>query len=150
CIDQQNKVSFLPISFDRASFGNAFQVTDARIDIGNDGKLALIVTAMATAGQGPLYQRVYRANADGSNLTLIAKLDSSRTSGMEDITVGPDDDIYVLTAQKSNEVIYRIDQNNKVSKFIAIATGRDPKSIDMDCYGNLWFCTTVGIFRAQH
>jgi streptogramin lyase len=105
---------------------------------------------MATAGQGPLYQRVYRANADGSNLTLIAKLDSSRTSGMEDITVGPDDDIYVLTAQMSNEVIYRIDQNNKVSKFIAIATGRDPKSIDMDCYGNLWFCTTVGIFRAQH
>ena len=150
CFDELGNVSFLPISFNRASFGNAFQVADARIDVGSNGKLALIVTAVATPGQGPLYQRVYRANPDGSDLALIANLDCVRTSGMEDITVGPDNDIYVFTLQKNTEIVYRIDQNNKVFKFIVIATGRDPKSIDMDFLGNLWICTTVGIFRAQH
>jgi streptogramin lyase len=80
-------------------------------------------------------------------LTQIANLDSERIAGMVDIAVGTDNAVYVLTCQIGSETIYRIDQSNTVSEFLSIRTGRDPKSIDVDSNGNLWFCTTVGVFR---
>jgi len=149
-VDEAGEVTFLPITFNRTSFGASYKVGDARIDVGDDGRLALIVTAKGSKGQGPYYQRVYRADADGTNLVQIANLDSGRTGGMVDIAVGPENDVFVLTIQVGSEVIYRIDQNNTVSEFIVMGTGRDPKSIDVDPAGNVWFCTTVGVFRAAH
>ena len=52
CFDENNDVKFLPISFNRASFGNASQVTGARMDIGPDGKLVIFVTAIGVGGKG--------------------------------------------------------------------------------------------------
>ena len=69
---------------------------------------------------------------------------------MVDVAVGPDNNIYAMTAQFSSGIVYRINSSNKASKFLAYENGRDPKSIDVDSGGNLWICTTVGIFRAQH
>ena len=147
-VDATGMISSLPITFNRTSFGAAYKVWDSRIDVGDDGRVALIVTAAGSQGQGPYYQRVYRADADGKNLTKVANLDSSRPYGMVDIAIGSDNDIYVLTCQEDSEVIYRLDKNNTLSEFIIIGTGRDPKSIDVDPAGNLWFCTAVGVFRA--
>ena len=115
--------------------------------MGNNGQLAFIVTARGSPGRGPFYQRVYRANADGTGLIQVASMDCNRTGGMVDIAVGPDDDLFVLALQDDSEQIYHIDRNNTVSEFLIISTGRDPKSIDVDPEGNVWFCTTVGVFR---
>ena len=150
CFDENNDVKFLPISFNRASFGNACQVAGARIDIGPDGKLIIFVTAIGVRGQGPFYQRVYRANPDGTDLTLIANFDSKCPDGMVDVAVGPDNNIYAMTAQFTSGIVYRINTSNKASKFLVYENGRDPKSIDVDPAGNLWIGTTVGIFRTQH
>lgn len=149
-IDEAGKATSLPITFNRTSFGAAYKVWDSRIDVGGDGRLALIVTAAGSQGQGPYYQRVYRADADGKNLTEVANLDSSRPYGMVDISIGPGGEIFVLTVQEDAEIIYRISQDNNVSEFIVMGTGRDPKSLDVDPVGNIWFCTTVGIFCAVH
>lgn len=152
-VDDTGEVNFLPIIFDRASFGNVYRVSDARIDVGDNGRLALIVTAEGSKGHGPYYQRVYRADADGTNLTQIATLDSNRIAGMVDIAVGPNNDVFVLTCQKNqrfSEVFYRINSENEVTKFLEMGAGRDPKSMDIDPAGNVWFCTTVGIFRVTH
>lgn len=145
--DESGNFTFLPIAFDCNSFGGVYRVDGASIDVGDDGRLALIVTARGSLGQGPFYQRVYRANADGSNLVEIANFDSDRTCGMVDIAVAPNNDIFVLSVQESSEMIYRIDQNNAISVFVDIFIGNDPKSIDVDPHGNLWFSTTTGIFR---
>jgi len=147
CFDEGGNITFLPITFNRASFGDVYRVADAHIDVSSDGQLALIVTAHGSKGLGPLYQRIYRANIDGTNLVQVANLDSERICGMVDIAVGPDNDLYVLTIHEGFEGIHRIDQNNTVSKFITFNAGRDPKSIDVDPSGNVWFCTTIGIFR---
>ncbi|MFC1991089.1 hypothetical protein ACFLU9_02950, partial [Chloroflexota bacterium] len=112
---------------------------------------ALIVTAIGSQGQGPYYQRVYRANSDGTNFTQVANIDSTRTGGMVDIAISPNNDVFVLTVHIEEghykEIIFHISNNNEISRFIEISAGRDPKSIDVDSKGNVWFCTTVGVFR---
>ena len=152
-VDEFGGVSFLPITFNRESFGCVFRVDDARIDVGDGGRLALIVTAVGSPGQGPYYQRVFRANADGTDLREVANLDSQRIAGMVDIAVGPDEDIFVLTVRGSAgepyvDEIHRIDRNRQVSRVVHVCGGRDPESIDVDPSGSIWFATTVGIFRA--
>jgi len=139
--NEAGKVTLLPITFNRASFGAAYRVWDSRIDVGDDGQLAIIVTAAGSQGQEPYYQHVYRADADGRNLTEVANLDSSCPYGMVDISIGPGE-LFTLIVQNDAEIIYRIDQDKPVSEFIVMGTGRDPKSIDVDPAGNLWFCTT--------
>lgn len=152
-VDELGGVKFLPISFSRDSFGTkVYKVSDARIDVAPDGSIALFVTAQGSASRGPFLQRVYRADADGSNLKEIARLDSPRIAGMVDIAVSSDNKVFVLTnqgeAMGGSDSIYRIDENNKVAETIYICTGRDPKSIDIDSVGNIWFSTTIGIFKA--
>ena len=153
-MDDRGNVTILPVSFDLAFFDDAYQLTGSRIDVGEDGRLAFIVTAVGSKGQGPCYQRVYRAEADGSNLTLIGSFDSSRIGGMFDIAVGPDNEVIVFTCQKENgrfyEMIYRIDNDGNVSRFLEMNAGRDPKGMDMDRNGNVWLCTTVGLFYISH
>src|SRR3989344_4068206 len=152
-IDELGNAKFLPISFSPESFG-AHTVDDARIDVALDGSLVLIVTARGSASQGPFIQRVYRANADGANLREIARLDSGRVAGMVDIAVDRDNNIFVLTMQgdKPNvggsDSIYKIDKNNKVTEAVYICPGIDPESIDVDSAGNIWFGSTLGVFKA--
>ena len=154
-VDKEGNVVFLPITFNRASFGNAYQVSDSRIDVGSDGRLYFIVSALGSKGDGPYYQRVYRANADGTNLIEIANFDSGRVGGQVDISVDMDNNVFVLICLGKTgdpvswgEAIYRIDNDMEISKIVEIRAGRDPKSIDVDSDGNIWFCTTVGVFRA--
>ena len=144
----------LPIAINKNSFGaDVYKVLNASIDIDHSGNIVIIATALGSQGQGPFLQRVYRANSDGSNLWEIANLDSKRIGGMVDIAASSDGNIFVLTAQGStgdSDVIYRIDQYNKATKFIEVCAGNDPKSIDVDhTSGDLWFCTTQGIFRVS-
>jgi len=152
-VDKEGNVVFL-ITFDRASFGNAYQVWDSRIDVGSDGRLYVIVSAIGSKGDGPYYQRVYRANTDGTNLIEIASFDSGRTCGMVDISVDMDNNVYVYVCLENtedrtgSEAIFRIDNDMEISKIVEIRGGRDPQSIDVDSDGNIWFCTTVGVFRA--
>jgi len=153
-VDKEGNVVFLPITFNRASFGNAYQVSDSRIDVGSDGRLYFIVTALGSKGDGPYYQRVYRANADGTDLIEIANFDCGRIGGMVDISVDMDTNVYVLVLLENpedrtgSEAIYRIDNDMEISRIVEILGGRDPQSIDVDSDGNIWFCTTVGVFRA--
>ncbi len=153
-VDKEGNVVFLPITFNRASFGNAYQLSPSRIDVGSDGKLFIIVNAIGSKLQGPYYQRVYRANADGTNLIEIANFDSSRIFGMVDISVDMDNNVFVLICleqtedRTGSEAISRIDNDMEISKIVEIRGGRDPKSIDVDSDGNIWFSTTVGVFRA--
>jgi hypothetical protein len=150
-VDKSGEVEFLPISFNKASFVDAYRLGDVRIDIGNDGKLALIVTALGSKGQGPFFQRVYQAKADGTNLVEVANFDSKRIDGLVDIAVDHDNNIFVYVCQEgttgSGEVIYRISNKMEISTLVKIGAGRDPKSIDVDSHGNVWFCTTIGVFR---
>jgi streptogramin lyase len=152
-VDELGGIKFLPISFSHDSFGTeVYKVSDARIDVAPDGSLALIVTARGSASRGPFLQRVYRADADGSNLKEIARLDSPRVAGLVDIAVSPDNKVFVLTnqgeAMGGSDSIYRIDENNKAAEAIHICNGHDPQSIDIDSAGNIWFSTTIGIFKA--
>ena len=114
----------------------------------------MIVTGLGSYyNDGPYYQRVYRANSDGSNLTLLANLDCQRVGGMVDIAVAPDGNIYVLAVTGSvgsSDVIYRLGSTGEnLMPFVDIKAGNDPKSIDVDANGNLWFSTTTGIFVAE-
>jgi hypothetical protein len=152
-IDKSGKIKNLPINFTRDSFGKdkVYEVSDARIDVASDGSLVLFVTAKGSASSGPYLQRVYRADKDGLNLREIVRLDSSRIAGMVDIAVGPNDDIFVLTMQGETggpDPIYRIDQGGKASEAVHICAGRDPKGIDVDSAGNIWFGSTLGVFKA--
>jgi len=152
-MDDHGKVTMLPISFDLSFFNDAYRLTGAHIDVGDDGRLAFIVTAIGSKGLGPCYQRVYRAEADGTNLTLLGNFDSSRITGMFDIAVGPNNEVLAFTCQKDErfyETIYLIDNDGKVSKFMNMNAGRDPKGMDMDQNGNVWLCTTVGLFYISH
>jgi len=150
-MDETGKVTTLPITFSLSSFGGAYKVSMVNLDVGHDGRLAIIVTAKATKNDGPFYQRVYRADSDGRNLLEIANLDSDRIAGLVDIAIAPNNDIYVLNVQGGinfyADPIYRIDENNIVHPFVDICGGHDPKSIDVDLKGNLWFSTTTGIFQ---
>lgn len=148
--DENDNFEALPIFFDRDSFSGA-QISDASIEVCSDGNLAIIVTAIVSKTHGPFYQRVYRANSDGSNLRLVANLDSNRTGGMVDIACGNNKEIFALTVQGSTgdpDIIYRIDANNTIYSFVVVEAGNDPKSIDTGPNGSLWFSTTQGIFRA--
>ncbi|MDD5289017.1 MAG: PDZ domain-containing protein, partial [Dehalococcoidales bacterium] len=149
-MDTNGKVAILPVSFDLAFFDDAYKLTDSRIDVGDDGRMAFIVTAVGSKGQGPSYQRVYRAEADGRNLTLIGTFDSSRIGVMPDIAVGPKNEVIVFTHQKDvgrfYETIYLIDNDGNTSRFLEMKAGRDPKGMDMDINGNVWLGTTVGLF----
>jgi len=152
-IDESGKIKNLPINFTRDSFeeDKVYEVSDARIDIASNGSVILFVTAKGSSSQGPYLQRVYRADEDGSNLREIARLDSSRIAGMVDIAVGSNNDLFVLTMQGETggpDSIYRIDQDGKTSEAVHICAGRDPKSIDVDPSGNIWFSTTLGVFKA--
>ena len=117
--DDSGNAQLLPIVFNKATFNGAYRLHEASIDVGEDGRLAIIVTAMATADSGPYYQRVYRAESDGSGVSLIANFDSNRIGGMVDIAIGPDNDIFVLTVQERSDVVYKIStQGNIVSEFL--------------------------------
>ena len=70
--DETGNFEELPISFNRLSFGGA-SVSDASIDIGFDGSIAVIVTAMVSITRGPFLQRVYRAGKDGEQLDLCCE-----------------------------------------------------------------------------
>lgn len=145
----------LPISFNARSFDSrGICVHDAAIDVSDEGWIAMIVTGLGSYyNDGPYYQRVYRANSDGSNLTLLANLDCQRVGGMVDIAVAPDGNIYVLAVTGSvgsSDVIYRLGSTGEnLMPFVDIKAGNDPKSIDVDANGNLWFSTTTGIFVAE-
>ncbi|OGY43524.1 MAG: hypothetical protein A2731_03790 [Candidatus Buchananbacteria bacterium RIFCSPHIGHO2_01_FULL_39_8] len=154
-IDELGEITLLPISFTRDSFGTeVYKVDDARIDVAPDGSLAIIATAKGSAAQGPYIQRVYRADADGSNLKEVARLDSGRVAGMVDIAVGPNNSVFVLTMQGEipnvggSDSIYKIDKDNKTTEAVYICPGRDPESIDVDPTGNIWFGSTLGVFKA--
>lgn len=140
----------LPITFNRDPFGKIDYelMFNVSMDIGPDGRLALIVSATGINFQAPFYQRVYRADADGKNLAEVANLDSPhRTGGPVDIAVGPDDSLFVLSVQDEGEFIYRIDKEGNITEFVTLCSGNDPSSIDVDPGGNLWFSTTNGIYR---
>lgn len=146
-------MEILPIAFNRNSFGNAEKaVTEASIDVGNDGRLALIATAVVAWGQGPFYQRVFRANPDGTGLREIANLDSRRTGGPVDIAVGPNNDVFVLVLEPQGTtgggLIFTASKDSgEVTEIVYLCAGNDPKSIDVDPAGNLWFSATNGVYR---
>ncbi len=61
-----------------------------------------------------------------------------------------DNNVYVLICLGTTgdgEAIYRIGNDMQISKIVEIRAGRDPQSIDVDSGGNIWFSTTVGVFR---
>jgi len=151
--DQTGSLITLPISFNAGSFNGGISVHDAAIDVSSEGWIAIIVTGLGSYNNGPYFQRVYRANGDGSDLTLLANLDCQRVGGMVDIAVAPTGDIFVLAVTGtvgSSDVIYKLGSNGgNLTPFIDIRAGNDPKSIDIDEHGNLWFCTTTGIFIAE-
>jgi len=153
CVNEAGKVTILPISFDKTSFENAYRLADSRIAVGNDGRLAIIVTALGSKSQGPFYQRVYQANSDGTDLIEVANFDSKRIGGMVDITIDHDNNIFIYVCQEETtgggEVIYCISSDKEISTLMKIMGGRDPKSIDVDPMGNIWFGTTVGVFRLK-
>jgi hypothetical protein len=139
----------LPITFKRDTFGNIGSelMHNVSIDVGPDRNIAMIVSATDINFQPPFYQRVYRADADGENLTEVAILDSAHhTGGPVDIAVGPDNRIFVLSPQ-NGDIIYQIDNEGIITKFVLICGGHDPVSIDVDHSGNLWFTTTNGIYK---
>ena len=80
--------------------------------------------------------------------------DGGRVAGMVDIAVDRDNNVFVLTMQgeKPNvggsDSIYKIDKNGKTTEAVHICPGRDPESIDVDPNGNIWFGSTLGVFKA--
>ena len=152
-VNETGEVKFLPISFTPESLG-AYTVDDARLDVAPDGSLALFVTGRGSPAQGPYIQRVYRANADGTGLREITRLDSGRIAGMVDIAVDRDNNVFVLTMQGErpnvggSDSIYKIDKDGKTTEAVHICPGRDPESIDVDPNGNIWFGSTLGVFKA--
>lgn len=149
--DETGEATLLPITFNCASFGDAYKVRDARISVGNNGQIALVVIAIGSRGRGPLYQHVYLADTDGSNLTRIASFTEDRIGGIVDIAFGSENEIYTMINKgptaKGGTSIYKITSDGKMTEIINVAPGRDPKSLDVDAAGNVWFSTTVGVFR---
>lgn len=154
-MNDKGLVTTLPINLTTSSFGGVDKVDHASIDVGFDGQLAIIMTAVGSEnGNAYYFQRVYRADANGENLTEIANLDSNRIAGIVDIAISPDNEIYVLNVQDGldniiRDTIFRIDENNNVTPFVEICGGHDPESIDVDANGDLWFTTTTGFFHVE-
>lgn len=48
-----------------------------------------------------------------------------------------------------SDSIYEIDNDTKVTEAVYVCPGRDPESIDVDSAGNIWFGSTLGVFRAE-
>lgn len=122
------------------------------LDIGANGKLAMIATAMGDWTTGGYFQRVFRLDDAGNQLIEIANYDSNRVGGMVDLKIAADNTIYVLTCQGSTggpDVIYRIDSENNSNKFVEVKAGNDPKSVAVDSSGRLYFSTTKGIYRVS-
>ena len=151
-ISETGRMQRLPLSLGQEIFGRSvLRMDDTRIDVGPDGRLTIIVTAIVTEGQGPYLQRVCQADADGTQLTEIANLDSLRIAGMVDVAVGPDGDIYVLAVTGSTgdpDSIFRIEPGRSPVEAICVEAGRDPRSIDVGPDGVIWFGTTLGVFCA--
>ena len=142
----------LPPRFDRTSFGDPVAlIDDANVDVGPDGRMALIVTARGTLEHGPYVQRVYQADGNGTGLTEIANLDCRRVAGMVDIAVDPSGVVYVLALTGdtgSGEVVFRVAPGEDPVEAIRVESGRDPRSMDVGADGSIWLGTTLGVFRA--
>ena len=143
----------LPVGFDRSSFGDLVAlIDDARVDVGSDGRIALIVAARGTPQHGPYIQRVYQTEADGSGLDLIGNLDCNRVAGMVDVAVDSFGVVYALGVTGDTgdaDVIFRIVPGQPPVQAVSIEAGRDPRSIDIGADGTLWFGTTLGVFRVD-
>jgi hypothetical protein len=46
-------------------------------------------------------------------------------------------------------MIYRIDNDGNISRFLEMNAGRDPKGMAMDPNANVWLGSTVGLFYLQ-
>jgi len=140
------------LRFTRDSFGTTVAVMDdARIDVGPDGRITMVVTARRTLQHGPYIQRVYQANASGSARTEIANLDCRRVAGMVDVAVDEEGIVYALCVTGdtgSGDWIFRIVPGEDPVEVVCIDGGRDPRSIDVGPDGTIWFGTTLGVFRA--
>ena len=140
------------LRFTQDSFSRDVAVLDdARVDIGPDGRITMIVTARATMQRGPYIQRIYQANADGSGLTEIANMDCQRVAGMVDVAVDAFGTVYALCvtgSTGSGDWIFRIEPGEGPQAVVLINAGRDPRSIDVGVDGTIWFGTTLGVFRA--
>jgi len=140
------------VSLDRAMWPGASPNqgnTDTGLAITPKGELAIVVAIQTLSGQ--CYQRVYRANPDGSALREVANLDSRRLGCMVDIAAAPNGDLYVLGCAAgpvgSPDSIFRIDESNVPVEVVRIGPGNDPRSIAVDGQGNLWFTATNGVYR---
>jgi hypothetical protein len=136
-----------PISFSRESFGG-LELLDASIDVGPDGSIAVIVLAAMSGIHGPFFETVYRADEDGNNLTLVAKL-GSNFGGPVDIALGNRNEIYTfcsLTSSDGLAFICKIDHNNDLSNFVSFQAD-NPYSLDTGPNGSLWFSASQGVFR---
>jgi uncharacterized protein (TIGR03437 family) len=125
---------------------------DVSVAITPKGELAMVVSATKFAGQS--YQRVYRANLDGSAFRQVANLDSQRNGCQVDISAAPNGDLYVLGcvfgsggSAGSYNSIFLIDESNVPREAVRIASGNDPSSLWVDDQGNLWFSATNGVYR---
>jgi uncharacterized protein (TIGR03437 family) len=138
------------VSLDRAMWpGSSPNQGDTGLAITPKGELAIVVAIPTLSGQ--CYQRVYRANPDGSALREVANLDSRRLGCMVDIAAAPNGDLYVLGCAAgslgSPDSIFRIDESNVPVEAVRIGPGNDPRSIAVDGQGNLWFTATNGVYR---
>ena len=115
------------------------------------GELAILAAASVSAATGPTYQRVFRANLDGSRFREVANLDSQRVGCMIDLAAAPNGDLYALVCAAggtgSPDSIFRIDESNLPVEVVRLAPGNDPKSVAVDSQGNLWFTATNGVYR---
>jgi len=140
------------LRFTRNSFQRSIAVLDdARVDVGPDGRITMIVTARGTLQHGPYIQRIYQAAPDGSGLTEIANLDCQRVAGMVDVAVDSDGVVFALAVTGdtgSGDWIFRITPGESPQEVVLIDGGKDPRSIDVGPDGTLWFGTTLGVFRA--
>jgi uncharacterized protein (TIGR03437 family) len=125
------------------------RMVDVSAAITPKGELAMVVSATTSAGHS--YQRVYRANLDGSDFREVANLDSQRMGCQVDISAAPNGDLYVLGCVSgttgTHNSIFLIDESNVPREAVRIATGNDPSSLWVDDQGNLWFSATNGVYR---
>jgi uncharacterized protein (TIGR03437 family) len=113
------------------------------------GDLVMVASAMTFSNRG--YQRVYRANLDGSGFREVANLDSLAGGCPVDIAATPNGDLYVLGCGPGTPIrydaIFLIDESNVPREAVRIAVGNDPCALSVDDQGNLWFSATTGVYR---